>query len=103
MKKDPELEHDAADYWLRGNRNVDRRSAGIIYLPHLCKTCRSEDFSNEWNECGFNPRVESQDMRELQLRILASIQRNEYGNQLFELEYCGNHALIGRRYYLLTI
>lgn len=55
--KDPEPEHDVTDYWLRGNRDIDRRSMRTVHLPHLCPTCRTEDVSNEWNECGVNARI----------------------------------------------
>ena len=44
--KDPEPEYDATDYWLRGNRNIDRRNAETVLLPYLCSTRRTEDMSN---------------------------------------------------------
>ena len=35
----------------------DRRSVGAIDLPFLCKTCRTDDYSSEWNERAVNPRM----------------------------------------------
>lgn len=55
--KDPEPEFDMTDYWMRGNRNVDRRNAKTVLLPYLCVTRRTEDLFCEWNECWTNCKI----------------------------------------------
>ena len=55
--KDPEPEYDPTDYWLRGNRNIDRLTAADILLPFLCEHCRKGDYSPEWKECAASPRM----------------------------------------------
>lgn len=60
IMKDPEPEVDVADYWMRGNRNLDRNNEATVSLPYLCRKCRIEDH---------------QDLHELQFQLLV---RAEY-------------------------